>query len=189
MKSHKLAKTFRLGLKQTGLDKKIRKASTAQLLSMFVRRCSRQCSHTVVIFFSNPKAPPDPPGSTGSTRIHLVDPRIHLPNLTYTDVSAFWATFIYIILILQRPPGRPSNSFRILWGAGGGLHQSPRWLLLLNPLITLKIIIVEPGGPRRVALALDLCTIYQLLQRILVPKPEVAIWVVCCRALFFVILV
>ena len=115
MKSHKLAKTFRLGLKQTGLDKKIRKASTAQLLSMFVRRCSRQCSHTVVIFFSNPKAPPDPPGSTGSTRIHLVDPRIHLPNLTFIDVWSLWATFNYIILILHTPP----KSFRILWGAGG----------------------------------------------------------------------
>ena len=86
-----------------------------------IKVSSRQYSHTTlctplsVIPLSNPKDLPDPPGSTGSTRIHLVDPRIHLPNLTFIDVLAFWPTFIYIILKLHPP----SNSFRILWGAGG----------------------------------------------------------------------
>ena len=46
-----------------------------------------------------------------------------------------------------------------------------RWLLLLlllNPLISLKIIIVEPGGPRPGVFAWDLCTFHQLLMKILV---------------------
>ena len=39
-----------------------------------------------------------------------------------------------------------------------------RWLLLLlfNLLISLKIIIVEPGGPRPAVFAWDLCTFQQL---------------------------
>ena len=53
----------------------------------------------------------------------------------------------------------------------GGKRGDPRvrWLLLLlNPLISLKIIIVEPGGPRPGVFAWDLCTFYQLLLKILV---------------------
>ena len=51
-----------------------------------------------------------------------------------------------------------------------GRRRSVPWvrLLLLNPLISLKIIIVEPGGPRPGVFAWDLCTFHQLLMKILV---------------------
>ena len=62
---------------------------------------------------------PDPPGSTGSTRIHLVDPRIHLPNLTNIDVSAFWATLNYIILKVQMHPPPPGMALEFYGGPGG----------------------------------------------------------------------
>ncbi len=58
----------------------------------------------------------------------------------------------------------------------GGKRGDPRvrWLLLLllnpinslNPLISLKIIIVEPGGPRPGVFAWDLCTFHQRLMKI-----------------------
>ena len=61
-----------------------------------------------------------------------------------------------------------------------------RWLLLLFLIISLKIIIVEPGGPRRVTLARVRCTFLQKVSL----KPKQNHWpptgVFCCCGLFFV---
>ena len=62
-------------------------------------------------------------------------------------------------------------------------------LLLLNLIISLKIIIVEPGGPRTAIFAWDLCTFHQLLMKILVQERDVASVVFCCRDPFFMVLV
>ena len=77
----------------------------------------------------------DPPGSTGSTRIHLVDPWIHLPNLTFIDVLAFWATFIYIILMLHPPMKFPSE----FMGGRGVLPISLSLCLSLHSFLPLSL--------------------------------------------------
>ena len=130
----KTAKTFRLGLKQTGLAKKIRRASTIRLASVFVHRRLRQCSRTLSDLFSYPCKNRNKADinhrCAGSTRIHRIHPdppggsaplfRIHRKFLHQSAEKAFWATLIYIILIVWTP----WNNFRILWGAGGA-HSPP----------------------------------------------------------------
>ena len=58
-------------------------------------------------------------------------------------------------------------------------------LLLLNPLISLRIIIVEPGGPRPVAKVVCFCVYGNMMSPVYKENEYVASVVFCCCDLFF----
>ena len=58
-----------------------------------------------------------------------------------------------------------------------------KWLLLLNPLISLRIIIVEPGGPRPVAKVVCFCVYGNMMSPVYKENEYVpSVDFCCCNA-------
>ena len=86
----------------------------------------------------------------------------------------------------QFPPrsgGRAHHREALLVGRKRG-GPGIRWLLL-NPLISLRIIIVEPGGPRPVAKVVCFCVYGNMMSPVYKENEYVASVVFCCCDLFF----